>query len=290
MSKEITGTFRNNVFGTTDQANAAQNAALAQQRTAADQQRAATGYATQYGNDLNSLAAMTPQEMQAYNQHLRSATLQVQQQQKVIDAIDPSIMEASKQVLNVLRGGQTGMGNAMGDQRNAQRAQIVNSLRAQYGPGAESSSIGMRTLQSFDRDTASMGAQAQGNTLANLMGVVQNRPNLNSGLSALTQSGQNFGGVQNRMLGAREQGGNAYLGALTGTNQAVLNSAGADQTKDIIESGAQRAVWDNWSQSSFKFGESFGGFGMGSGGDKDKDGMPKGGSYGGGGGMAPTYN
>ncbi len=263
LGDALGGTFRNDVFGTTAQAQSAQNAALAQQRTAADQQRAATGYATQYGDSLNSLAAMTPQEMQAYNQSLQSATTQVQQQQKILDSIDPSIMEASKQVLSVLQGGQTGIGNAMGAQRNQQRAQLVNSLRAQYGPGAESSSIGQRQLQAFDRDTASLGAQGQGNTLAQLMGVVQGRPNLNGALGALNQAGQNFGGIQNRMLGAREQGGNAYLGALMGTNQGILNSAGADQTKDLITSGAQRAFWDNWSQSSMRFGESMAGMGMG---------------------------
>lgn len=260
----MAGGFRNDVFGTTKQASAAQAAAFEQQAETRRQQDLATKYATGMNADLSSLAQMSPQEMTAYDQTLQAASSQLQQQQRMMASIDPAIMNASKQILSVLQGGQTGIGNAMGAQRNAQRAELVNSLRAQYGPGAESSSIGQKQLQSFDRDTASLGAQGQSQTLGSLMGVVNGAPNLNTGLAGLSGAGQNFGSVQNRQIGAREAGGNAYLGALMGTSQGVINSSGADQTEQLIKSGAQRAFFDNWSNSSMKFGESFGGMGMGS--------------------------
>ncbi len=255
----LAGGFRNDVFGTSDQAAAAQDAAMQQQAMAKQQQSQAM-----------DLSKMTPQELQAYGGSLTAASSQLAQQQRLMDSIDPAVMEASKQVLKVLQGGQTGMGDAIGQQRNSQRAALVNSLQSQYGPGAESSSIGQKALSQFDMQTNMMQQQGQGQTLGNLMGVMDNKPNANGAISALNNAGQQFGNVQNRQLAA------AF-----GTNPAMLNSAGADRTGDLIKAGAQRQFFDNWSNSSMKFGEMMGGSGMGqsSGG---------GGGGGGGGGSNPT--
>ena len=262
LGNTLAGDFRNDVFGTSDQADAAQNAADQQRRMAYGQQEAALTYATNYGKDLSSIAQANPQEMLAYGNSLSAASKQLDQQQRLIDSIDPALMEASKQVLGILRGDQTGVGNAIGRDRMAQRQELVNSLRSQYGPGAESSSIGSRTLANFDRETSALGAQSQNQSLGALSAFMAGAPTANSGIQAVGQASQLFGANRQQQMAAKEAGGGAYMNALFGTNQAVLNTAGSDQTRRMITSGAQRQFWDNWSDSSMRFGESFGGMGM----------------------------
>lgn len=263
VGNTLAGGFRNDVFGTTDQADASQNAALQQQAAATRQQQLGLTRADQMTSQMSQLASASPQELSAYGQTLEGASQQLQQQQALMDSIHPAVMEASNQILKVLQGGQTGIGNAVGMQRNAQRAQLINSLQAQYGPGAESTSIGQKALQQFDMGSATMQAQGQGTTLSNLMGVVDNQPNINSGLAGLSNAGANFGGIQQRQMGAVQSGGSAYLNALAGSGGGVIGSAGADQTSQLIKSGAQRQFFDNWSNSSMKFGQQMGGMGMG---------------------------
>lgn len=261
-SKSVTGDFRNSVFGTNDLADATQQANLEQAAVAKQQRTEAIGAATSSGTAMRSLADATPQELSAYSASLDSSKIQLDQSTRLLQSIDPAIMEASKQVLKVLQGGQTGVGDALGAQRQQQRTQLVNQLRAQYGPGAETSSIGQQALQKFDMESSTLTAQTQGQTLSNLYGVM-NGYNINGSLQAVNAAGQNFSNIQNRKLGAEQSAGNMMLGAMAGTNGAVLQSAGADMTSQIIKAGAQKQVWDNWSNSSFKFGEAFGGMGAG---------------------------
>lgn len=258
----MAGGFRNDVFGTNREAEAAQNAASQQQALVQSQQAQALGYAKDYNQDLTDLAKASPQELQAYGQSLEASGKQLAQSQRLIDAIDPALMEASKQVLSLMRGETSGVGNAIGNQRAQQRQGLVNSLRNQYGPSGETSSAGMKALQSFDSESASLGAQNQNQSIATLMGVMSGRPDINNALQGINQAGANFGNIQTRMLGARQQGGQTYLSTLMGTNAPVLQSAGANQTADLIKAGAQRSFFDNWSNSSMRFGEMAGGAGM----------------------------
>lgn len=266
--KHLTGTFRNDVFGTSDLADATQRANEEMQATAKQQRQEAIDAATKSGSAMRDLAGATPQELQAYTATLDSAQTQLDQRTRLLKSIDPAIMEASKQVLDVLQGKSTGVGNAIGTQRAQQRQQLVNQLRSQYGPGAETSSLGQQALQKFDMETNTMTANLQGSTLSNLYGVI-NGVNINDALQGTSMAGANFGNIQNRRLNAEQGAGNMLLGAMSGTNSAVLNTAGADQTANIINSGAQKQFWDNWSTSSMKFGEAFGGFGMGKAGGRN---------------------
>lgn len=280
----MAGGFRNDVFGTTREAEYAQNAALQQQREARGQRAEALDYAKGYNQDLTDLAKATPQELQAYGQSLDASGKQLAQSQRLLDAIDPALMEASKQVLGLLRGETSGTGNVINQQRGQQRQTLVNSLRNQYGPGGETSSAGLKALQQFDAESANVGAQNQNQSLATLMGVISGRPDINNALQGVNQAGANFGNIQNRMLGARQAGGQSYLNTLMGTGAPVVQSAGADQTAGLIKAGAQRQFFDNWSNSSMRFGEAFGGAGM----SKAMGGGSGGGSGGSGGGQMST--
>lgn len=262
LGDTLAGGFRNDVFGTSKQAAHAQNAALQQQAEAQAQRREAMDFADRTSKSLADMAKASPAEMAAYERSLGAADAQLAQSERLMQSIDPALMEASKQVLGLLRGEQSGIGNAIGNQRAAQRQQLVDSLRAQYGPGAESTSIGQRALRAFDTESTTLGAQAQQSGLATLMGVMQNRPNLDNALQGLNSAGNNFMNLRNQQLQAGQFGGQLGMQARLGTGQQVIDMAGADQTGALIKTGAQRAFWDNWSQSSMRFGESFGGAGM----------------------------
>lgn len=211
----------------------AERGAKAAARAAEDQQdaaRAARGDVLREGRRIEKSAidyASSPQELRAYESSLSAAEKQLNMDQRLIDAIDPSLMEASKQVLGLLRGETSSTGGVLSSERARQRQSLVNTLRQQLGPGAETSSAGLKALAQFDAESANLGAANQNSSLASLMGVINSRPNLSMGLNALNTAGQNFGNRANRISGAQMQTGSSLLAALTGANQSVISTAGA---------------------------------------------------------------
>lgn len=260
--------MRNDVFGITKQSNAAQGAALAEQAA-----RQATTAEARSARDRMNLAAQSPQELAALEKSLGAAQTQVDTELRQLAAIDPAIMEASKQVLGLLKGDTAAVNNPLMAQRTSQRQQLVNSLRAQYGPGAESTSIGQRALQQFDMESNSMFAQNQNNTLGNLFGIATTRVN-GQGLGNLMGVSQGFGARQNRLYNAEAQGSQNILAALGGEVQ----SAGAGFTKDLLQAGAQRQFFQQMEDDGRQIGRSWATMGM-----SNKGGGGAGG--GGGGGM-----
>lgn len=89
-------------------------------------------------------------------------------QEQMISAIDPTIMEASQQALRLLRGESSSVLAPMQKQRDMQRQKLMNSLREQLGPGAETSTAGIQALTRFDAETNSLMAGAQQQALGNL--------------------------------------------------------------------------------------------------------------------------
>lgn len=244
--------FRSDVFGINDQAKFAQGAAMAEQ--AARQAMTAEARA---GRERINLAAQSPQELAALEKSLGAAQTQVDTELRQLAAIDPAIMEASKQVLGLLKGETAASNNPMMAQRTSQRQQLVNSLRAQYGPGAESTSIGQRALQQFDMESNSMFAQNQQNSLGNLFGIATTRVN-GAGVGNLLNTAQGFGGMQSRLLGAEQFGSQNILAALGGEVQ----SAGAQFTGDMLRAGAQRQFFQQMEDDGRQIGRSWATMGM----------------------------
>lgn len=247
------GNLRNDVFGITDQAKYAQAAALEQQRA----QQAVTAEARASRDRLN-LAAQSPQQLFALNRGLAAAQEMVDRDLKQLAAIDPAIMEASKQVLSLLKGEQAGVNAPAMEQRNSQRAQLVNMLRSQYGPGAESSGIGQRTLQKFDMETNSMFQQNQMNSLNNVFNVATSRPQVR-GIGELYTGAQGYGNMQDRFLNAEQVGSQNILNALGGE----VGSAGARFTSDMIRAGGRRQFAEAMEGDARQVGRTWATMGMG---------------------------
>lgn len=165
-------------------------------------------------NQAMGYANATPQELNILGQQYKAASQNLSQQQQLMSSIDPALMEASKQALAIMQGGTSAATQPMFALRNQQRQQLVASLQNQYGPGAESTSIGQQALQQFDMQTQNM----QTGQLGNMMNMAETGggPGLNNAINSLSQVGSGYNAIQSRQV-------NAALG----TQQNMVNTAGA---------------------------------------------------------------
>lgn len=198
------------------------------------------GESKAYQSDLISLSQQSPQQLNLLGQAYASSSANLAQQQKLFDAINPSVMEASQQALSLLRGGQAQANAPLVQLRNAQRTNLMNSLRSQYGPGAESSSVGQRALQQFDMQTNSMYQQNQQSSLNQLMGVAGTDAGarLQRATSGVEEVQQGYASMQQSQIAAHQNLESTELGALAGTSAAVINTAGAQYVGQALQGQA----------------------------------------------------
>lgn len=220
------------IFGTDDQAKYSELAAMDAQRS-----RAAVTAEARAARTRMNLAAQSPQQLAALERSYAAAQTQVDTDLRQLAAIDPAIMEASQQVLKLLKGDNAAVNAPIMQQRQQQRQQLIDSLKAQYGPGAESSSIGQRALRAFDMESNTAFQQNQMGTLGNLFGMATTRVQ-NQGFGQLMNTAQGFGDYQSRILGAESAGSQGILGAMGGE----VASAGAQYTGELMRAGAQRQL------------------------------------------------
>ena len=214
---EVTGANRS-------AARAAHGSAMAQQRAAGQLNKEIKGR-------VDSSLEMSPEELASQGQALDTQSRNLEKQEKLVGALDPAILEASQQALSILRGEESGILAPVRAQRQRQRQQLLDTLRNQLGPGAETSSAGQQALQKFDMETTDVLAGRQQSSLSQLFGLAQggmgSRQALGQQSSLLnSMGGQNFG----QRAGLGMQG----AGILAGTGQNVVNSAGARFTGDMI--------------------------------------------------------
>lgn len=188
-----------------DQAKAAQGAAMAREK----QLEKSVGFAQQGLDEIRN--AQSPQELAALTQALDQQGQNLQRQSDLFASIDPAIMEASQQAFQLLQGQDAKSLAPLKASRERQRKQLVDRLREQLGPGAETSTAGMQALNQFDQQSSDQLFQAQESSMGNLFGMAsqgaQNRSSLNQG--AQTLGGLSMGATQGRQAGL--QGGFANL-------------------------------------------------------------------------------
>lgn len=144
------------VYGGIQAGNAAKKAANAQQAAAEDYKKyVRTQQDTAVGLTLN------PSALAMHDQALQSQEQNVRRQEDLVRSLDPNIVEAGKQVSQLLQGKSAPVLQNMQNQRNLQRTQLLDTLRQQLGPGAETSSAGQQALTRFDTETANLMSGAQ---------------------------------------------------------------------------------------------------------------------------------
>lgn len=226
--------------GGRQQARAAGRAASAQERIARQQM----AFARQSQQQALA-AAESPQELAALTKSLHLQEKNIKNQERLAEQIDPALLEAGQQALNLLQGKESRTLQPLREQRNLQRKQLLSSLREQLGPGADTSTAGIQALTRFDQETAGLLAGEQQRAFSSISGFLQTgqsaRSNLGNQVASLANIGQGFGNIAQRKVNAITGGaagissaygalgqaaGSRYVGAqLAGQQQAQLGSS-----------------------------------------------------------------
>lgn len=193
-----------------DAADASQKAADAALAASKQTQQMAMGAAAPTALELGNMSAQLAQAGQA-----------LQRQQKLFDAVDPAMMEAGKQALQLMQGQNASTVAPMLAQRAQQRMQLQQQLQQQLGPGGASSSAGAQALANFDLQTSNFQAGLQQQMLGTMLG--QTNDTAASGMASGNQGASIFGQVQGQA--ANIQG--RQMNAITGTAENIITNSGA---------------------------------------------------------------
>lgn len=213
-------------YGSYEQGQAAQGAATAQGRQAQAYQQFISGN-TQKALDQVG-AGYTPAQMSAYDDALSKQEASVQRQETLAQSLSPALVSAGKQMNDLLQGQSAPVLQNLQNQRGLQRQQVIDQLKTQIGPGAETSTAGQQALQKFDADTANMMSGAQQSYLSQLQGVVQSGNSIESGISQGSGMQASIQGMDpqtraNTLKANIIQGGTQQS---QGAQQAMINAAG----------------------------------------------------------------
>lgn len=233
---------------------------------AARQTEAAFKEVSQFARDTQERAfkeaGATPQEIRALEGSLAAQERNVAAEEKLLSAIDPQILEAGSQALGILQGKDTGVDRLGRRDRERQRQELLNTLREQLGPGAETSSVGQQALQKFDSETGNLLEGRRQGQLSQLLGLQTSLGSmaLNSrGLAAnrLAATAPGFRQIQQDKIGALLN----PLGVAVGAGQAAAGQAGANQVGSILRSQNMATSFNNIAGSIGSMGGGAGGGG-----------------------------
>jgi hypothetical protein len=134
-----------------------------------------------------------------------------------------------------MRGEQSSTLGPLKQQRDMQRQKLVNSLREQLGPGAETSTAGMQALTKFDTETSNVFAGAQQQAISNLG---QTFGQFNSGRPDILRENQGLAGLGQQRADLSFQQANA----LQRYGAPLLDTAGAQFVGDQMKGNYQQAA------------------------------------------------
>jgi len=198
-------------------ADAAQAAAMAQQGEAR----------RQYRDIKNMTEGVTVESMAQMDTAIKSQERNLARQEQMISQIDPTIIEASQQALRLMRGESSSTLAPLQRQRDMQRQKLLNSLREQLGPGAETSTAGIQALTRFDAESGNMFASAQQQALGNMGNIFGQ---FSSQKPDMLREASGLGSLAQGRAGLRYSQANAMQGVMGN----MMNTAGAQYTGDLI--------------------------------------------------------
>lgn len=200
---------------------------------------AAADAANKAASRAEELALPSPRELQALEGSLRAQEITIAREQKLIEAVDPAIMEAGKQAYDMLQGKEAETLAPIRRQRERQKQQLRETLRRQLGPGFETSSAGIEAMSRFETETADLMAQTQQRAINDFLGVAQNASSVSKQTEAAAQgkmlaTGEAFGNIQKRRASAAQftaaqflEGGKLIDAAASGQVAAAGSTASA---------------------------------------------------------------
>lgn len=190
-----------------------------------------------YKETRNIVNPATVQGLASFDRDIANQERNLSRQEQMISQIDPTIIEASQQALRLLRGETSTTLDPINNQRLKQRQKLLNQLREQLGPGAETSTAGIQALTRFDSETGNLLAGQQQSMLGQLGGLATQfnsvRPDMLREISGLSNFGQGKTQLQfqqasalsNARMGMQQAAGSQYTGALMqGQQQQALGN------------------------------------------------------------------
>lgn len=243
------------VYGANKAAGAAKDAANAQSAQSsswlADTQMARQQALDAYGSYSSTQAS-------EIDKAIASQERNVGRQEQLVQSIDPSLISAGKQMNDLLQGQSAPVLQNIKDQRQLQRQNLLDTLRQQYGPGAETSSAGVNALQKFDSETANSLSSAQQSYLSSVSNIA---------LGGAKTLGASLGEANDTLANLGNQYGNIGMnqakiiqGGTADTNNAqasTVNSAGAAG----VGGAMQGSLYNSIGQGIGKVGGLVAGFG-----------------------------
>ena len=233
-------------------------------RAAAAQQAEAKKFLTNQQGLAGGIseAMNNPEALMMQEQALNTQSRQLERDEELIGSINPALKEAATQALSLLKGEKAVSLGPMEQDRQRKRDKLLNQLREQLGPGAETSSAGQQALQNFDNETSTILGNAQQSSLSSLLGTAMNsRPTIGA-------SANNLLNFSNAGLDRSIQGANAQSNLTSPAFQSLMGNAGAPFVEGQIRAQQkQRLGGELFGAASTAFGagmfgDMFGGGGV----------------------------
>lgn len=223
-------------FGASDR-----KAGLAAQQMALDESKAAQKMrkkARRAGRGGPEELAAIQEQMNATKRAMALQEKQIAREEELINAIDPTIMEAATQAQKLLKGEKNTGQDIVARNREQQRTQLLNRLREQLGPGAESSTAGLQALNQFDAETENLQFGTRQQELGTLLGTaLQGRPDIGRSIFGLGNiSSQGFGTVGSLFHNRASRLSNIEMMA----GNSAIEYAGAGNTANLVTAQGQQ--------------------------------------------------
>lgn len=213
------------------------------QQTAQAQAQAAQAqldFAKQSRAEAINAAQPTTAELTSLGKQIDYQSKAVDQQQQLLNSIDPALMEAGHQALALLRGQESTTLAPLRAERERQRAALANRLIASQGGGAELGTAGQEALNRFDAQTAQVQSQQQQATLGDLLRTSASvRPDPYQAVAAQGQISNTESNLQTRQI-------NANLSSAT----PVYQSSGAPFVQQALQGQNLSAIGAGFNQTA----------------------------------------
>lgn len=172
-------------------------------------------------------ALPSAQEIAMIDSQIQQKDITIGRERKLIEAVDPTLIEAGKQAFQLLQGKDAEILGPIQRQRARQKQNLQEQLRRNLGPGYETSSAGIEALGKFDAETSNISATAQQNAVGMLLGSTQQTAGMaRAGENAGNQMGFQALAAQQNIQSRQLSAANGMVGAITGTSSGIVNSAG----------------------------------------------------------------
>jgi hypothetical protein len=147
-------------------------------------------------------AEASPAELANLQRAIAFSEGDIARKTKLLESVDPALIEAGRQAKALMEGKEANVLAPLRQNMMRQETKLREKLASQLGAGYENTTAGIQALEAFNQQANSTLANAQQQSLGQLLGVAQNSRQMAGNLNNEISLGQLLGGIQNRKIGA----------------------------------------------------------------------------------------